>query len=84
MWVLVVATKNVRKRRSNQQREVPEVLDAIKKTAVVKSSMHCTYLCVGLSQRCNFCPYYWKICDNIKQKTLYSCGVSVVRVTSVL
>ena len=44
---------NVCKRRKNQQREVPEVLDEINKIELVKSSMNCTYLCVGLSRRCN-------------------------------
>ena len=52
----------------NQQREVPAVLNAISKIVVVKSSMNCTHLCVGLSQRCNVFPYYCKICDNIKQQ----------------
>ena len=41
VYVLVVANQNICKRRKNQQRKVPAVLGAIKKIAVVKSSMEC-------------------------------------------
>ena len=53
---------------NNQQLEGLAVYDAINKIAVVKSSMNCTYLCVGWSQRCNVFLYCWKICDNIQQQ----------------
>ena len=60
----------------NKLHECLAVYGVINKIAVVKSSMNCTYLCVGWSQRCNVCPYCWKICDNIKQQP---CIVAVYR-----
>ena len=41
VYDLVVAMQNVCKRRKNQQREEPAVLDAINKIALVKASLEC-------------------------------------------
>ena len=45
---------------NNQQREGLAVNDKINKTAVVKSSTNCTYLCVSWWRRRNVRPYFWK------------------------
>ena len=69
---------------NNQQRELQAINDDIKKIAVVKYSMNCTYLCVSWSRRRNGCPYcsenmWWK-----KNTTVNSSGLSAVRTANVL
>ena len=81
---LVVATQNVCKRRKNQQREVPAVLDAINKIAFVKSSMECHLPLCWFIAKMQCLPVLLENMLSYLTTTWYSRGVSVVRVKSVL
>ena len=80
----VIRTKNVLKYVTNQQREGPEVINAINKISVVCLEMNVTYLCVGRWQRRNVHPYCWRSVWCNQVTTVNSRGLLVVRTKNVL
>ena len=56
---------NVYKRRKTQQQEEPEILDAINKIALVKSSMECHLPLCWFIAKMQCLPVVLQTCDNI-------------------